>query len=227
MGSAVGLRLAGVGGLGAGRAAVPGGPTTPHPQPPRTNAPPHGRYHDMPPEEEGGLPAFMYGTHYSTPGYVMYWLVRAAPAHMLRLQVSTRACGRQAGLGWLAAGSAGGHAAATRCQHVPASSSSSHAALSGRSPAETQRLPSQPLPTHHHTHHPSPPPPPHPPPHPPPLAGGPLRHARPPVPHAGRLLGLCADQQHRCQGAHPRVLHASRRLPCQQAAAAAGRAADG
>lgn len=29
---------------------------------------------------------FMYGTHYSTPGYVMFWLVRAAPAHMLRLQ---------------------------------------------------------------------------------------------------------------------------------------------
>ncbi len=29
---------------------------------------------------------FMYGTHYSTPGYVMYWLVRGAPAHMLRLQ---------------------------------------------------------------------------------------------------------------------------------------------
>jgi hypothetical protein len=48
----------------------------------------------MPPEEEGGLPAFMYGTHYSTPGYVMYWLVRAAPAHMLRLQASRtrRAC---------------------------------------------------------------------------------------------------------------------------------------
>jgi factor associated with neutral sphingomyelinase activation len=33
------------------------------------------------------MPApFMYGTHYSTPGYVMFWLVRAAPAHMLRLQ---------------------------------------------------------------------------------------------------------------------------------------------
>jgi factor associated with neutral sphingomyelinase activation len=28
----------------------------------------------------------MYGTHYSTPGYVMFWLVRAAPGHMLRLQ---------------------------------------------------------------------------------------------------------------------------------------------
>lgn len=45
------------------------------------------RFKDMPSEEEGGMPAFMYGTHYSTPGYVMYWLVRAAPAHMLRLQV--------------------------------------------------------------------------------------------------------------------------------------------
>lgn len=29
---------------------------------------------------------FLYGTHYSTPGYVLYWLVRSAPAHMLRLQ---------------------------------------------------------------------------------------------------------------------------------------------
>lgn len=36
----------------------------------------------------GDMPKpFMYGTHYSTPGYVMYWLVRAAPGHMLRLQV--------------------------------------------------------------------------------------------------------------------------------------------
>lgn len=39
-------------------------------------------------EEEGGIRPFMYGTHYSTPGYVMYWLLRAAPAHMLRLQAS-------------------------------------------------------------------------------------------------------------------------------------------
>lgn len=35
----------------------------------------------------GDMPKpFMYGTHYSTPGYVMFWLVRAAPGHMLRLQ---------------------------------------------------------------------------------------------------------------------------------------------
>jgi hypothetical protein len=39
----------------------------------------------------GDMPKpFMYGTHYSTPGYVMYWLVRAAPGHMLRLQVGDR-----------------------------------------------------------------------------------------------------------------------------------------
>jgi len=47
------------------------------------------RFRDMPAdsfEEEGGIRPFMYGTHYSTPGYVMYWLLRAAPAHMLRLQ---------------------------------------------------------------------------------------------------------------------------------------------
>ena len=31
-------------------------------------------------------PGFMYGSHYSTPGYVMFWLVRTAPEQMLRLQ---------------------------------------------------------------------------------------------------------------------------------------------
>eukprot|EP01083_Nonionella_stella_P088211 245671_1 len=34
-------------------------------------------------------PRFMYGSHYSTPGYVLYYLVRIAPEYMLRLQ-----CGR-------------------------------------------------------------------------------------------------------------------------------------
>ena len=28
----------------------------------------------------------MYGSHYSTPGFVLYYLVRAAPQHMLSLQ---------------------------------------------------------------------------------------------------------------------------------------------
>jgi hypothetical protein len=37
-------------------------------------------------EGDNSHPPFLYGTHYSTPGYVLYWLVRAAPAHMLRLQ---------------------------------------------------------------------------------------------------------------------------------------------
>eukprot|EP00879_Flechtneria_rotunda_P012868 GHRR01013438.1.p1 GENE.GHRR01013438.1~~GHRR01013438.1.p1 ORF type:complete len:516 (+),score=142.44 GHRR01013438.1:507-2054(+) len=50
------------------------------------------RYHDMESiaqhtDAAGDMPKpFMYGTHYSTPGYVMFWLVRAAPGHMLRLQ---------------------------------------------------------------------------------------------------------------------------------------------
>ena len=35
---------------------------------------------------QGADPPFLYGTHYSCPGYVMYWLVRATPAHLLRLQ---------------------------------------------------------------------------------------------------------------------------------------------
>lgn len=37
-------------------------------------------------EYPGSDPPFLYGTHYSCPGYTMFWLVRAAPAHMLRLQ---------------------------------------------------------------------------------------------------------------------------------------------
>ena len=34
---------------------------------------------------EGQVP-FLYGTHYSTPGYVLYFLVRQVPEYMLRLQ---------------------------------------------------------------------------------------------------------------------------------------------
>ena len=45
------------------------------------------RYREMAADPDpGGDPPFMYGTHYSCPGYTMFWLVRAAPAHMLRLQ---------------------------------------------------------------------------------------------------------------------------------------------
>ena len=46
------------------------------------------RYHSMPEEnaEMGIPPPFLYGTHYSTPGYVLFYLVRAAPEHMLCLQ---------------------------------------------------------------------------------------------------------------------------------------------
>lgn len=33
-----------------------------------------------------GQHAFMYGTHYSCPAYVLFWLVRQMPAHQLRLQ---------------------------------------------------------------------------------------------------------------------------------------------
>ncbi|KAL1006960.1 hypothetical protein UPYG_G00079710 [Umbra pygmaea] len=38
------------------------------------------RYRDMP------EPSFMYGSHYSSPGYVLFYLVRVAPEHMLCLQ---------------------------------------------------------------------------------------------------------------------------------------------
>lgn len=46
------------------------------------------RYKTMPEEDEamGIPPPFLYGTHYSTPGYVLYYLVRVAPEYMLCLQ---------------------------------------------------------------------------------------------------------------------------------------------
>lgn len=46
------------------------------------------RYEVMPDgdEVEGMPPPFLYGTHYSTPGYVLYFLVRMAPEYMLCLQ---------------------------------------------------------------------------------------------------------------------------------------------
>jgi factor associated with neutral sphingomyelinase activation len=34
----------------------------------------------------GDDPSFLYGTHYSTPGYVLFYLVRQVPEYMLRLQ---------------------------------------------------------------------------------------------------------------------------------------------
>ena len=40
------------------------------------------RYKNIP----DGQPKFLYGTHYSTPGYVLFYLVRQAPEYMLRLQ---------------------------------------------------------------------------------------------------------------------------------------------
>ncbi|EGG18026.1 BEACH domain-containing protein [Cavenderia fasciculata] len=40
------------------------------------------RYAQMPTDE----PRFLYGTHYSTPAYVLYYLVRQVPEFMLRLQ---------------------------------------------------------------------------------------------------------------------------------------------
>ena len=41
------------------------------------------RMADMP-CEPGCDPPFLYGSHYSCPGFVMFWLVRAAPGHLLR-----------------------------------------------------------------------------------------------------------------------------------------------
>lgn len=46
------------------------------------------RYHSMPEADLscGIPPPFLYGTHYSTPGYVLFYLVRVAPEYMLCLQ---------------------------------------------------------------------------------------------------------------------------------------------
>ena len=46
------------------------------------------RYLGMPPEDKemGIPPPFLYGTHYSTPAYVLFYLVRSAPEYMLCLQ---------------------------------------------------------------------------------------------------------------------------------------------
>ena len=35
--------------------------------------------------KSAGMAPYLYGTHYSAPGYVLYWLARLAPAHHLRL----------------------------------------------------------------------------------------------------------------------------------------------
>jgi factor associated with neutral sphingomyelinase activation len=42
----------------------------------------------MPPADAslGIPPPFLYGTHYSTPGYILFYLVRVAPEFMLCLQ---------------------------------------------------------------------------------------------------------------------------------------------
>ena len=36
--------------------------------------------------KSAGLRPYLYGTHYSAPGYVLYWLLRALPLHHLKLQ---------------------------------------------------------------------------------------------------------------------------------------------
>jgi factor associated with neutral sphingomyelinase activation len=40
---------------------------------------------EMPVEMSHGKP-FLYGTHYSSPGYVLFYLIRKAPEYQLRLQ---------------------------------------------------------------------------------------------------------------------------------------------
>ncbi len=43
------------------------------------------RFREMP-KGTGQDAPFMYGTHYSTPGYVLFFMLRKMPEHMLRLQ---------------------------------------------------------------------------------------------------------------------------------------------
>ncbi|KAG5190431.1 BEACH domain-containing protein [Tribonema minus] len=62
-------------------------PGAPPPRPPPLRAAPHVRMHAAALHEGQGIPPpFLYGTHYSTPGYVLFFLVRTAPEHMLCLQ---------------------------------------------------------------------------------------------------------------------------------------------
>lgn len=49
------------------------------------------RFDEMP-QEEGAPPPFLYGTHYSNPAYVMFWLVRASPGHLLRFAACIFRC---------------------------------------------------------------------------------------------------------------------------------------
>eukprot|EP01051_Picozoa_sp_SAG22_P013683 SAG22_NODE_1559_length_4124_cov_4.090186_2_plen_1021_part_00 len=42
------------------------------------------RYEQMP--DDPAMPKFMYGSHYSTPGFVLFYMLRRAPEYMLRLQ---------------------------------------------------------------------------------------------------------------------------------------------
>jgi len=44
------------------------------------------RYQHMLSDPDSQIPPFLYGTHYTTPGYVLYFLVRKHPDLMLRLQ---------------------------------------------------------------------------------------------------------------------------------------------
>ena len=46
----------------------------------------HERFNHMKLDKDSVVPAFLYGTHYSTPGYVLYYLVRQNPDLMLHLQ---------------------------------------------------------------------------------------------------------------------------------------------
>lgn len=44
------------------------------------------RFEHMLSDSDSHVPPFLYGTHYTTPGYVLYYLVRRVPDLMLRLQ---------------------------------------------------------------------------------------------------------------------------------------------
>lgn len=58
------------------------------------------------------MPPFLYGCHYSSPGYVVFYLMRSDPQLMLRLQARRPVLGSGAGAwrwharGWAPAGSA-------------------------------------------------------------------------------------------------------------------------
>ena len=148
------------------------------------------RYQNM---QDMGDP-FIYGTHYSAPGYILYYLVRSMPEHMLCLQNGTwnnRGCGPAfPGLQWplpICYDS-------TLVVVIVVVSCEWFFFLSVTPSRAQTRLATRTY--SFHRFHPC----------------RKIRCTGPNVPQHRSLLLLCHDKPRRCEGAHPRVLQPHRRL---------------